>query len=735
MLWMYRYACPLTDVVNVACPLGRMTDVVDVACPLGRMTDVVDVACPLGRMTDVVDIACPLGRFTDIVDIACPLGRFTDVVDVACPLGRMTDVVDIACPLGRFTDIADIACPLAGSCGQPTRLPGSEAYVLSSTGYGSTFTFRCRASYFRLEGQSSLQKNSVVTCMGDGRWDFGDLRCIAPSCVDPGTRPGVIQDATSYEEYSLVYYRCVRSGFEPTDKRPLLCFWDPTDNTLKWNGTAPDCVDVEPPTFTNCEIRDLVIPKLTRPTANDPSALDNVKVSTFRITPSNHYMSQVLESGRSVTYLAQDAAGNTATCDIEISIRDEEPPVLTCRESFTVRLTTADATQSYTMSDLVTSQSDNSGTVALEMTPSQLTFDRRSVDETYTAKITATDPTGNTDVCLVQIKVEANPCVDWSIHVDNGRTSCQFTGSGYTCTVTCEAGFVLYENPGQSGVVMSCSNGGPWSREKPACVAQRADVYRQSFQLRYLTGASIASSCVQTYTDQLTSQEPNMVQNLQELCSTTLPQAQVTAASAGPLVSVQSDTVYSIFTVDISSAGGSTSQNNNAVDQCAAYIRNAFVSVTNTIFSVSRLSSEGLCPGSAQANFQNNLQDGRGCGNNEESYSSGGQQTCLSCPFGYSSRNGQKCDACAAGTYFSAEFAGCVACPDNARWVGTGARSEMDCYLTCPYGYKSTSGSAPCQICPKDTYSRDRTTCASCPADMFTSQDGQALISSCRGTC
>ena len=69
----------------------------------------------------------------------------------------------------------------AGSCGQPTRLPGSEAYLLSSTGYGSTFTFRCRASYFRLEGQSSLQKNSVVTCMGDGRWDFGDLRCIGAS--------------------------------------------------------------------------------------------------------------------------------------------------------------------------------------------------------------------------------------------------------------------------------------------------------------------------------------------------------------------------------------------------------------------------------------------------------------------------------------------------------------------------------------------------------------------------
>ncbi|GFO29946.1 fibropellin-1, partial [Plakobranchus ocellatus] len=631
--------------------------------------------------------------------------------------------------------ITDLQCPLGVSCGQPTRLPGSDAYVLSGTDYGSTFTFRCRASYFRQEGQSSLLKNNVVTCMGDGRWDFGDLRCIAPSCVDPGTRPGVIQDATSYEEYSLVYYRCVRGGFEPTDKRPLLCFWDPTDNTLKWNGTAPDCVDVEPPTFSNCGSRDLAIPKLTRPTVNDPTALDNVKVTSFRVTPSNHLMSQVLIADRSVTYLAQDAAGNTATCDIDIKIRDEEPPVLTCVDSFTVRLTTSSSSQSYSINDLITSQSDNSGSVSLLMTPSQLTFDRRSVDETYTVKITASDPAGNTDICLVQIKVEATPCVDWSIYVANGQTSCVPSGNGYTCTVTCDAGYVLHENPALSSVTLTCQNGGSWSRERPVCVAQRADVYRQSFQLRYQTGSSIPASCVDTYTAQLSTKMPSVLQSLEDLCSNTFPPAQVSAAAGTPLISIQADTIYSTFTMDITATGGSTNQNNNAVDQCAAYIRNAFVSVTNTIFAVSRLSSEAACPGSAQANFQTSIQDGLGCGNNERAYTDNGQETCLTCPPGFSSRNGQQCSACAPGTYFSSEFAGCVACPDNARWVGTGARSEMDCYLTCPYGYSSSSGSAPCQICPKNTYSRDRNTCAACPNTLLTSQDGQALISSCRGVC
>ena len=71
--------------------------------------------------------------------------------------------------------------------------------------YQSTFFFGCKDEAFRLVGQSS-KNNNLVTCMEDGVWDFGNLRCEGPVCEDPGRPADGRQISDSYEQGSKVTY-------------------------------------------------------------------------------------------------------------------------------------------------------------------------------------------------------------------------------------------------------------------------------------------------------------------------------------------------------------------------------------------------------------------------------------------------------------------------------------------------------------------------------------------------
>ena len=64
--------------------------------------------------------------------------------------------------------------------------------------FQSSFLFGCEDEAFRLTGQSS-KKNNYVTCMEDGTWDFGTLRCEGPVCEDPGRPADGEQISDSYE--------------------------------------------------------------------------------------------------------------------------------------------------------------------------------------------------------------------------------------------------------------------------------------------------------------------------------------------------------------------------------------------------------------------------------------------------------------------------------------------------------------------------------------------------------
>lgn len=104
---------------------------------------------------------------------------------------------------------------------------------------GCSFIFSCSGSY-QLAGTSG-SGDTVIRCGVDGRWDYGDLRCISPLCTDPGTPPDATQVATSYEIGTEITYQCKRTGYAPSFSTPLRC--QAVGNTVQWiPSTPPSCV-------------------------------------------------------------------------------------------------------------------------------------------------------------------------------------------------------------------------------------------------------------------------------------------------------------------------------------------------------------------------------------------------------------------------------------------------------------------------------------------------------------
>jgi len=64
-------------------------------------------------------------------------------------------------------------------CEQPSGLAGLQSGILESLAnatYNTNFTFTCADNFSRVGNNSD--ENFVVTCMKDGRWNLGGLRCI-----------------------------------------------------------------------------------------------------------------------------------------------------------------------------------------------------------------------------------------------------------------------------------------------------------------------------------------------------------------------------------------------------------------------------------------------------------------------------------------------------------------------------------------------------------------------------
>ncbi|XP_040039010.2 sushi, von Willebrand factor type A, EGF and pentraxin domain-containing protein 1 isoform X1 [Gasterosteus aculeatus] len=105
------------------------------------------------------------------------------------------------------------------------------------------------------------------------------------------------------------------------------------------------------------------------------------------------------------------------------------------------------------------------------------------------------------------------------------------------------------------------------------------------------------------------------------------------------------------------------------------------------------------------------------------------------CKPGSNSLNGLEiCESCPLG-HFQPGFGAreCLVCPDETSTVTRGAVDEMECGVPCPAGHFSRTGLVPCYHCPRDYYQPEhgRSYCLSCPFYGTTTITGANTIQHC----
>jgi hypothetical protein len=125
-----------------------------------------------------------------------------------------------------------------------------------------------------------------------------------------------------------------------------------------------------------------------------------------------------------VIWTVTDGAGNTSTCNMDVTVTDNEPPVAICMD-ITVQLD-ASGMASITGADIDGGSTDNCGIASLTASPNS--FSCADVGPN-TVTLTVTDVNGNTSTCTATVTVEDNVpptavCMDITIQLDaNGMAS------------------------------------------------------------------------------------------------------------------------------------------------------------------------------------------------------------------------------------------------------------------------------------------------------------------------
>eukprot|EP00667_Euglena_gracilis_P000080 EG_transcript_80 len=129
-----------------------------------------------------------------------------------------------------------------------------------------------------------------------------------------------------------------------------------------------------------------------------PTPTDNVNVTSLTVTAGPG--SRFLAGTTAVTYQARDAAGNLATCTFNVTVRDNQVPVVVCPPPQTVNTTAGTSSAPATWANATAT--DNVGVVSLVPTlPSGTTFPLGPTTVTYTAA----DAAGLTAACSFIVTV------------------------------------------------------------------------------------------------------------------------------------------------------------------------------------------------------------------------------------------------------------------------------------------------------------------------------------------
>ncbi|KAL7042588.1 hypothetical protein ACKWTF_001212 [Chironomus riparius] len=566
--------------------------------------------------------------------------------------------------------------------------------------------------------------------------NYGELAMITlPKYVEARF---VILGIVSYMDNACLKFELM--GCDVPEKEP----------TLGYDYGYSPCVDNEPPIFQNCPQQPIVVKRdengavmavnFTEPTAIDNSgsiARLEVKPPSFR-TPSYIFQDTVIK------YVAFDHDGNVAICEINITVPDVTPPLLSCPQSYVIEL--VERQNIYLVNFNETRKqiktSDNSGEVHLTFIPEKANI---AIGMFENVTVMATDKFGNKAMCNFQVSVQPTPCVDWELQPPaNGQINClKNKKNGVDCIATCKTGFRFTD--GEAIKSFGCEAQRLWKPTSvvPDCVSentQQAD-YHVTTSINYRANGAVPSSCLSQYQDLLSQYYPNLNRLLSERCSAVIPNTNVSFIKAVPQL-VDENVVNIDFVLVIIPAVKQL----QLFDLCGSSLQLIFdlsvpsaSAVIEPLVTVSSIGNQ--CP--PLKALKSSTIRGFKCSVGEVlNMDSTDVPRCLHCPAGtYAGENQNSCTYCARGFYQNRDRQGqCIKCPAGTYTKEEGSKAVQACVPVCGYGTYSPTGLVPCLECPRNSYTAEPPTggykdCQACPSNTYTFQPSAPGKHKCRSKC
>ncbi|XP_071129049.1 uncharacterized protein [Mytilus edulis] len=672
---------------------------------------------------------------------------FGDMLTINCEVNGKTDFTkERKCIYNMTSDSYylygnDYECGVI-DCGSPGTILGANFLTPTNTRYGEKFTFSCSTLYSVTGKSTNGALDTDVNCEADGHWDLGSLQCVGTKCLDPGYPAGGSLTINGFDQNGYVTFNCGRPGYEPNRDSGIECQLNQFSNALVWNDTVPNCIDVTKPAFLNCP-QDMAVNAYTNPSFLNPSVSDNSGgIKEFTVVPENANTTMTIERvEQTVTYRVIDHADNEETCSFKITVKDEEPPIITnCPPSRIEYVSAPGETRTITTVDpaSISAQDNDGGTIVPSVFPTTFTVNANQLGH-QEVTVTASDQAGNTDVCQFDIDVQASTCSPYNIPTpQHGSKSCTpKTGdTGYECNITCSSGYYMYDYPDQSVVTMECDNGGGWNRPIISACTQasvRAQ-YSEIYTVQYNAPSNIPSSCKDQYRGKIAGQITASQTKLQSLCTTAVDSNMIVGLTVDETsININSN----VMDVDFIVTMGPNTFTVAKFKQCSNFNSATFQTVQFPILE--NIVSVSGCPDlvgtwNEPPNFSGSFQ----CTNQRKLVELSGVTYCLACPEGTYTTGSGTCDLCQEGTHNRIVGATqCTDCTVGSTTYGKGNIFASSCQRAkCRAGFYSSTGFSPCTQCAKNTYSVNNSThCTDCPTDTITYRTGSVKLADCHAKC
>ncbi len=167
------------------------------------------------------------------------------------------------------------------------------------------------------------------------------------------------------------------------------------------------------------------------------TATDNCDIPADLLISQSPSVGTIINSTTTVTITVTDQAGNSATCDLEVTLNDNVPPVPDCSNDTIVTVNSACEYGAPDVTGIITG-TDNCSVFA-DMTVSQDIAPGTTLTGSDQIEITLTDESGNTGTCFVDVIPDDQIPPSISCPADqtfSNGTSCDYSITDFTALAT-----------------------------------------------------------------------------------------------------------------------------------------------------------------------------------------------------------------------------------------------------------------------------------------------------------